>query len=111
MTRHGCNWKRQTVMPGGAYHNQTIDRAMMEKLGILIDKIGPEAVAGNEVKISFLQEVIFDSAQDRDVITLADLGYQHTDGETASGTKTACKEIGTIVELPRCRENQFLGFR
>ena len=98
-------------MPRRAHYNQPVDRAVVEELGVFIDEIGPEAVAGNEVEIAFLQKVVFDSAQDSDVIALADLRHEYADGETASGTETACKEIGTIVQFASGRENQFLGFR
>src|SRR5262249_31644458 len=88
MARDGCYRKRQTVMPRCAYDDQPVHRTMVEKLRVLINEIGPEAVAGDKVKIPFLQKMIFNSTQNCDVIPLAHLGHEYADREAASCAKT-----------------------
>src|SRR5215475_6136716 len=98
-------------MPRRAYDDQPVYRAMVEKLRVLINEIGPEAVAGDKVKIPFLQKMIFNSTQNCGVIPLAHLGHEYADREAASCAKTTGEEIRPVIEFASCRENQFLCFR
>ncbi len=82
----------------------------MEQLRILFDQIGSETVAGDEIEVAFLQQVIFNSAQDCDVVAFTDFRHQYANRKAALGAKTARKKIWTVVEFSRCSENRFLGF-
>ena len=98
-------------MPGSTYHDEAVDGSVEKKLNVFLDQIGPEPVAGDEIEIAFLEQVVLDAAQDRDVVAFTDLRNHNADGEAAPGAQAAREKVRPIIEFTSRLENQLLGFR
>src|SRR5215471_9317439 len=75
----------EVEMPGRVDGNQSVDGALEEHAGIFVDEVGAMAMAGDEVEVAFLKEVVFDAAHDGGGVSVADLGDDDADGEAALG--------------------------
>ena len=82
VARHGNDRNGQRESPRGVDGDQTIDGTLEEEPGILINQVSAVAVADDEIEISFLEEMVFDSTHDGSRITIADFGHDDADGET-----------------------------
>ena len=100
----------EVEVPGSVDGDEAVDGAFQEHARIFVDEIGAVAMAGDEVEIALLQEVIFDSAHDRSGIAVADFGDDDADGKAALGAQGAGKEIGAIFEFAGGGEDAVLGF-
>ena len=67
------------------------------------------AMAGDEIEVSLLQEIVFDSAHDGGGIAVADFGDDDSDGEATLSAQGAGEEIGTIFELAGGGEDAIFG--
>ena len=67
-----------------------------------------EAMTDDEIKITFLEQVIFDAGHDQRGVAFADFGDNHADGETALLPEGASHEVGAIVQFAGGFANAFL---
>src|SRR5271155_1008514 len=97
-------------MPWGIHGDQAVDGATQKKLRILVDQIRLVTMAGDEVEISFLQKMVFDSAHDHGGVTFAHFRDNYADDETAAGSQGPGKKVGAVVEFARGGENAVFRF-
>ena len=67
-------------------------------------------MAGDEIKIAFLQEMVLDAAHDGGRVAIADFGNNDSDGKAALRTQRASKEVRTVFELLYRGEDFVFGF-
>src|SRR5262245_14981722 len=79
MARNRSHRNRQIQMPRSTDRDEPIDRTMLKQLHILLDQVRPEVMTGDQIKISRLHEVIFNSSQNRNVVALTYLGNHDAD--------------------------------
>lgn len=84
---------------------------MQEQFGVFVNQVLSKSVARNQVKVAFLKQVVFDTAEYVDVVTLAEFRDDHADCKAALSAQTAREEIGTVLKLSRGRENHLSGLR
>src|SRR5208337_271777 len=101
--------QREVEVPGGIDGDEAIHRSFLEHTWVLVDQILTVAMAGDEIEVTFLQEVIFDAAHDGGGIAVADFGDDDSDGEAALRAQGASEEIGTIFEFAGGGEDAVFG--
>src|SRR5262252_10307335 len=69
--------------PGCIDGDQSVDGALQKHARVFVDQVGAVAMAGDEIKVAFLQEIVFDTAHDGGGVSVADFGNDHADGEAA----------------------------
>ncbi len=67
-------------------------------------------MAGHKIEISGLHQVVFNSAQNRGVVTFTHFRDHDPDGGTAPGAQATREEVRFVVEFLGGGENQTLGF-
>src|ERR1700727_636654 len=90
--------------------DEAIDRAFQKQPGIFVDEVGPMPVAGNEVEITFLQQMVFDPTHHRSRIAIADLGNDDANGEATLCAQGASEEIWPVFVFLYSGKNSVLGF-
>ena len=109
VTRDGDYGNGKIEVPWSVGGNEAIDGTLEEHAGIFVDKIRAVAMASNEIKVTFLQEIIFDAAHDRGRVTIADLGYDDTNGKAALRAQGTGKEVGAVFEFASGGEDAIFG--
>ena len=99
----------EVEMPGRVDGDEAVDGAFQKHSWVFVDEIGAMAMAGDEIEVTLLQEIVFDSAHDGGGIAVADFGDDDSDGEAALGTQGAGEEIGTILEFAGGGEDAVFG--
>ncbi len=105
----GDDGQREVEVPGGIDGDEAIHRSLLEHTWVLVDQIGTVAMAGDEVEVTLLQEIVFDAAHDGGGIAVTDFGDDDSDGETALGAQRAGEEVGTIFEFAGGGEDAVFG--
>jgi len=90
---------RKVEVPGSIDGDEAIDRALEQHAGIFVDEIGAVAMAGDEIKVTFLEKVVFDTAHDGGGISVADFGNDDADREAALRAQRTCEKVGTVFKL------------
>src|ERR1039458_3854130 len=98
------------MMPGRVDRNHAIHVAVQKHLRVLVDQVWPVAMTGDEVEVTFLQEIVLNPAEDCGGVALADFGDDDAYRETAAGAKRGRQEIWSADEVACRRHNPFLGF-
>ncbi len=99
----------EVEMPGRVDGDEAVDGAFQKHSWVFIDEVGAMAMAGDEIEVSLLQEIVFDATHDGGGIAVADFGDDDSDGEAALGAQGAGEEIGTIFEFAGGGEDAILG--
>lgn len=106
---HGDHGHGKVETPGSVDGDEAVDGAFHENVRVFIDEIGAVPMAGDEVEVTLLQEVIFDAAHDGSGIAVADFGNNYADGKAALRAQGAGKEVGTIFEFAGSGEDAIFG--
>src|SRR5262249_54383506 len=99
VTRDCNNRHRQIVVPRRIDRDKAIDGALQKQAGIFVDQISAVTMAGDEVEISLLQQIVLDAAHDHGGISIANFWNDDANGKTALCAERARQEIGPIIEL------------
>ena len=100
---------REVEVPGRVDGNEAVDGTLEKHAGVFVDEVGAMAVAGDEVEVALLEEIVFEAAHDRGGVAVADLGNDNADGEAALGAQGTGEKIRTVLELAGGGENAILG--
>src|SRR5205814_2986607 len=77
--------------------DQTLDGTLLQQAGIFLDQIIAVAMTDDEIKITFLQKVIFDARENERGIAFADFRDDDTDRETTLLAQHAGQIAGPIM--------------
>ena len=77
--------------------DQTLDGALLQQAGIFLDQIIAVAMTDNEIKITFLQKVIFDARENERGVAFADFRHDDTDRKTTLLAQHAGHNVGSII--------------
>ena len=105
----GNDGHRKVEVPRSVDGDEAINRALEEHSGIFVDEIGAVAMAGDEVKVAFLEEVVLNATHNRGRVTIADLGNNDSDSEAALGAERTGEEVGAVLELSGGGEDAVFG--
>ena len=83
MSRDGYDRNRQIMMPGRVHSDKPVHGSIQKHPGIFIDKVGPVAMTGDEIKVSFPEKMILDAAHDHCGISITHFRDDHADSEAA----------------------------
>ena len=81
---------------------------LLEEQRIFLDEFVAVAVADHEIKVAFLEQVVFDSGHNEGGVSLADFRNNDADGEAALLPEGSRKMIGPVIQFAGSRANQFL---
>jgi hypothetical protein len=89
--------------------DDAFDRAIDQQLLVLVDEVVAMAVAGQEVEIARLQQVVLDPAQRQRHIALADVRDEDADRQAALPRERPRQRVRLIAELPGRGDDAVLG--
>jgi hypothetical protein len=102
--RHGQRLGKRRVERDDAFH-----RAIDQQLLVLVDEVVAVAVAGEEVEIARLQQVILDAAERQSHVPLAHVRDQHANRQAALPRQRPGERVRLIAELPGRGDDAVLG--
>src|SRR5208337_4796361 len=94
---------------GSVKRDQPIHGTRQQHARILVYEIVAMAMAGDQIKITFPQQMALDTAHDHGGIAFAHLWNQDADGKTARRARPAGGKTGTVVQFAGGGKNAFLG--
>ena len=98
------------LFKGSIDKDEALNGAIHEESRVLFDEIGFAAVTRGEIEVAFLNEVLFDAAEDLHGVAVTEFGNEDTDGEGLALAQGAREEAGAIVEFGCSFNDAIAGF-
>ena len=83
----------------GVDEQETVDGAVHEEVGVLVDEVGAAEVADGEVEVAGLEEILLDTEHEAGEVAFAELRDDDPDGVGEPGAEHAGVQVGAVLKF------------